>query len=308
MTTIFNNFTKKLILFTLILIFILSIFNSKLVVFSVKESCILFFNNLFGPIFIFYTLSDLLINYNILKVFKLNFFNRISKFLNINPNSLFIIFFSMITGFPSGSKYITDFYNKKLINYTEAIYLLTFTHFSNPLFILNTIGILFGKNLSIKILCSTFLSNLVLAIILRPKNNTISYTEYKTNHSNITLTLTNSFRKTYQIIMIVLSNSIIFTTVGYIITKNIDNSFYNLFVFGLLDLTKGITLLSKFNLNNLIKGILLCTLISFGGINVNIQVKSIIEKEKLPYIYFLSGRIIATFLSILIYFIINYFL
>ena len=308
MTTIFNNFTKKLILFTLLIILVLTIFNSKLVVFSVKESCSLFFNNLFGPIFVFYTLSDLLINYNILKVFKLGLFNKLSKFLNISPNSLYIIFFSMITGFPSGSKYITDFYNKKLINYTEATYLLTFTHFSNPLFILNTIGILFGKNISIKVLISTFLSNLVLCIILRPKNNNISYSNYKINQFNFTLALTNSFKKTYQIVMIVLSNSIIFTTLGYIITRNIDNSFYDLIVFGLLDLTKGITLLSKFNLSSLISGIILCTFISFGGLNINIQVKSIIEKEKLPYIYFLSGRFIATFLSILIFLIIDHFL
>lgn len=108
--------------------------------------------------------------------------------------------------------------------------------------------------------------------------------------------------------MIVLSNSIIFTTLGYIITRNIDNSFYDLIVFGLLDLTKGITLLSKFNLSSLISGIILCTFISFGGLNINIQVKSIIEKEKLPYIYFLSGRFIATFLSILIFLIIDHFL
>ena len=305
MTNIFNNFTKKFFLFTLLLLFIVTLFNSNIVITSVKDSSILFFNNLFGPIFIFYTLSDLLINYRFLKVFNTKVFLHISKFLNINKNCLFIIIFSMITGFPSGSKYIVDFYEKKLINYNEACFLLTFTHFSNPLFLLNTIGILFGKSFSIKILISTYISNLVLMIILRPKNNVIISNNYSYDYLDFTNTLTNSFKKTYYIVMIVLSNSIIFTTLGYLITKNISNSYLNLFVFGLLDLTKGIFILSEYNFSLLFKGIVLCTFISFGGININIQAKSIIQKEKLPYIYFLSGRLIATFLSILIFLLIN---
>lgn len=305
MTNILNNFTKKFFLFTLLLIFVVILFNPNVVVTSVKETSMLFFNNLFAPIFIFYTISDLLINYKFLKVFNTRLFLIISRFLNINKNCLFIIIFSMITGFPSGSKYIVDFYQKKLINYNEACYLLTFTHFSNPLFILNTIGILFNINFSIKILISTFLSNIILMFILKPKNNMISNTNYSYNQLEFTTALTNSFKKTYYIIMIVLSNSIIFTTLGYLITNNINNSYLNLFIFGLLDLTKGIFILSKYNFSILFKGIVLCTFISFGGLNINIQVKSIIQKEKLPYIYFLSGRLIATFLSIIIFVILS---
>ena len=70
MTNFFHNFTKKVALFTLLVFFILIIINPKLVVFSVKETVVLFFNNLFAPIFIFYTLTDLLINYDFLKVLK----------------------------------------------------------------------------------------------------------------------------------------------------------------------------------------------------------------------------------------------
>ncbi|MBP3841103.1 MAG: hypothetical protein IK997_03130 [Bacilli bacterium] len=307
MTNFFHNFTKKVALFTLLVFFILIIINPKLVVFSVKETVVLFFNNLFAPIFIFYTLTDLLINYDFLKVLKITFFKKLSSFLHVNTNSLFILIFSMITGFPSGSKYICDFYNKKLISYDEATYLLMFTHFSNPLFILGTIGNLFGKSFSIKILISTFLSNIIISIIFRPKNSS-----YNSNNKivltklSFTECLTNSFKKTYQIIMIVLSNSIVFTTLGYLINRNIHNKVLQLFIFGILDLTKGITLLNNYSFSLLFKGIVICTFISFGSININVQVKSIIEKERLPYIYFLSGRLIATFLSILIYFLLFY--
>jgi len=304
MTNFLNNFTKKAVIFTLFVLLFLIVLNSKLVIFSVKEAVILFFNNLFGPIFIFYTLTDLLINYDFLKVLRVSFFKKISSFFHINTNSLFIIFFSMITGFPSGSKYICDFYSKKLICYDEATYLLMFTHFSNPLFILGTIGYLFGKSFSIKILISTFLGNIILSIILRPKNNSYNTNnKIELNKLSFTECLTNSFSKTYKIIMIVLSNSIVFTTLGYLINRNINNKVFELFIFGILDLTKGITLLNNYSFSLLFKGIIICTFISFGGINVNIQVKSIIEKEKLPYSYFLSGRLIATFLSILIFII-----
>lgn len=304
MTNFLNNFTKKAVIFTLFVLLFLIVLNSKLVIFSVKEAAILFFNNLFGPIFIFYTLTDLLINYDFLKVLRVSFFKKVSSFFHINTNSLFIIFFSMITGFPSGSKYICDFYSKNLISYDEATYLLMFTHFSNPLFILGTIGYLFGKSFSIKILISTFLGNIILSIIVRPKNNSYNTNnKIELNKLSLTECLTNSFKKTYQIIMIVLSSSIVFTTLGYLINRNINNKVFEFFIFGILDLTKGITLLNNYSFSLLFKGIIICTFVSFGGINVNIQVKSIIEKEKLPYIYFLSGRLIATFLSILIFII-----
>lgn len=304
MTNFLNNFTKKAVIFTLFVLLFLIVLNSKLVIFSVKEAAILFFNNLFGPIFIFYTLTDLLINYDFLKVLRVPFFKKVSSFFHINTNSLFIIFFSMITGFPSGSKYICDFYSKNLISYDEATYLLMFTHFSNPLFILGTIGYLFGKSFSIKILISTFLGNIILSIIVRPKNNSYNTNnKIELNKLSLTECLTNSFKKTYQIIMIVLSSSIVFTTLGYLINRNINNKVFEFFIFGILDLTKGITLLNNYSFSLLFKGIIICTFVSFGGINVNIQVKSIIEKEKLPYIYFLSGRLIATFLSILIFII-----
>ena len=305
MTIFFNNFTKKVVLFTIFVLFILIILNSKLALFSVKESMISFFNNLFGPIFIFYTLTDLLVNYGFLSFLNVPFFKKISSFFHVSTNSLFIMFFSMTTGFPSGSKYITDFYNKKLISYDESIYLLMFTHFSNPLFILGTVGTLFGKEFSIKILISTFLSNIILSILVRPKISKFDSSKLFLNTLSFTECLTNSFKKTYQIIMIVLSNSIIFTTLGYLITKNISSNTLRLFIFGLFDLTKGITILNRYSFSLLFKGIVICTFISFGGINVNIQVKSIIEKEKLPYIYFLSGRLIATFLSILIFYFIS---
>ena len=52
----------------------------------------------------------------------------------------------MLTGFPSGPKYVKDLLDKKLISKDYANYLIMFTHFPNPLFILGSVSTIKGIN------------------------------------------------------------------------------------------------------------------------------------------------------------------
>ena len=77
---------------------------------------------------------------------------------------------SMLSGFPSGAKYIKTLLDKGSIDLDEANYLIVFTHFANPLFVLTvTKGIFKNTTLSYIILICMYLSNLILGLIVRPK-------------------------------------------------------------------------------------------------------------------------------------------
>jgi len=99
----------------------------------------------------------------------------------------------MLSGFPSNARNTKTLYDKKMITKEEASHILMFTHFSNPLFILSTLAIFFlhNKKLGIIILLSHYLSNIIIGIILRPKNNfkDLSYQDIKKRESSFGLIL-----------------------------------------------------------------------------------------------------------------------
>ena len=109
-----------IIIFLLIILFIYLI-NANYFIYSFLSYTKNFYTKLFPSAFIFYLISNLLIDYK--------FVELISKILHINGSIFYILLMSIISGFPSGSKYIKDLLNKNIITSNYANYLIIFTHF-----------------------------------------------------------------------------------------------------------------------------------------------------------------------------------
>ena len=161
---------NKLIQLSLFVIFISLIINPKIIASSMNESIVVFITILFPSIFPFFLISDLLINYNFHAILN-KYFSKLNNFLFHTSNSSnFIIIMSMLSGFPSGSKYIKTLYDKKTLDIDKANYLITFTHFANPLFVLTlTRKIFINSYIPYIILFSHIFSNIIIGIIIRPK-------------------------------------------------------------------------------------------------------------------------------------------
>ena len=125
-----------LILIFLITLLTLYLVNSKLIITSILNYSELFITKLFPTSFLIYVVASLLINYQIIE--------ELSK-LTKNPSTFYVILMSLISGFPSGPKYIKELYEKNYLTRTTSNYLLKFTHFPNPLFILGSINILLNS-------------------------------------------------------------------------------------------------------------------------------------------------------------------
>ena len=295
---------KTFIIITILLLCLLySLINPKLIISDIINATNIFLNNLFPSMFFFYTIGDLLVNYNFIKILELTLNKLFLKIFHISATSSFIIIISMLSGFPSGSKYITNFVKEKRINRNIANYLLTFTHFSNPLFILGMISSIYNKKVAIIVLLIHYSSNFILAYLIRPKEVYKEQQIIKKERKSFDIALKESFNNSFRILLIVFGNTCFFYTFSDIVTLFINNNIIKTIIYGSFDLTKGIIFLNTINVSNYFKILLILSFISFGGINVNFQVKQIISKEKLDYKYFLLGRISSLAISIILLFI-----
>lgn len=287
-----KTYKRILILVTLLLLLLLYLLNSNLIITEFINYTNLFITKLLPVTFIFFVCTSLLLDYGIIEI--------LSKMLKRNSTTLYIILISLISGFPSGSKYTKDLYQKNLITKESANKLLMSTHFPNPLFILGTVNIIINnKQKTILILISIIISNLIILLLNLPKKNNINIT-YSPPKS-FASSLSNSIFSTIKTILIIYGNSIFFYLIATIINKYINFNIHQYIILnGIFDLTKGITSTSLIT-NSLIKSLYIITFISFGGISIHMQVKSILSDTSINYNYFFLGRLLGTILSIIIF-------
>ena len=129
----------------------------------------LFIKNIFPSLFPMFIISSVLVELDIPHTLGILFQKITRKLFKTKGCSSFVFFMSMITGFPSSAKYINDLLDKNIINTKEAEKILMFTFFSNPLFIINTVGNTFFHNINIGllILMVHLLGNIIVGFIFR---------------------------------------------------------------------------------------------------------------------------------------------
>lgn len=296
-----------------ILIFIIIVsallFNSSEVVESIKLSFSICINNLFPTLIPLLLISNIFINYNLMNDLNDIFGTFFNKIFGINKNTTFSIIMSMISGTPSNAKYLKDTYDLNLIDESDINDCLKFCHFTNPIFILNTIGLTFlnSKKLGLIILISHFLSSFIIGIFIKKRK--VFKEKFNTNKKdkkNFISILSNSIISSFNTLLIILGVITTCLMLTCILNKILlINQDYK-FIYGLLEITQGLKYLSISNLNINIKAIISSFLISFGGICIHIQVFSILDNKKIRYIpYFLSRIIQGMFSSILTFILIN---
>ena len=298
-----------LILF-IILIFLI-LLNSYEIMENIRFSFSLCVNNLFPSLIPFMLLSNILIKYN--------FVNEISDILNslmtkrfkLNKNCSFIFIMSILSGTPSNAKYIKDLLDNNLINFEDSKKCLNFCHFTNPVFVIGTIGYTFlnNKKIGLIILFCHYISSIIMGLFNKNNNNPkldiIHSKLQKTNFIRVLKESINDTINTLFLILGIITSCIIITC----IINNILSINNNLkFIYGFIEITQGLKYLSLSNLTIELKSIISSFMISFGGFCIHAQVFSILDNKKIKYYPYLISRIIHGLLSaFLTYFIIRLF-
>jgi len=284
---------SNLILIALTCLTVLCLLNSTIVTNKILVYTKLFIEKLFPASFLFFTLSTLLIEYNMVQ--------KLSKVLKRNSANLYIIVMSLISGFPSGSKYTKELLDKNLITEESANKIISYVHFPNPIFILGPVAALFpSKKYTVTILLSIIIANGIIALINHPKEKgKITITQKEP--TSFAITLSKACYSSIKTLLLIYGTSIFFYLIITLINHYIKFSlpayvFFN----GLFDLTNGIFLTSLIT-NPTIRGLFIIFFTSFGGLSVHMQTKSIIADTSINYNNFLLGRCCQTVLASIIF-------
>ena len=306
------------IMFLLLFVLFLILTSSQSVIDSIMLSFSIWKNNVFPTLFPFFVLSEILINYGFVELTS-ELFKPFMRLFKLKGACAFGFVMSLISGFPSSAKYVRELFIAGNINCIEASKLLIFTHFSNPLFVLGTISVLFLKNkkVGLLILATHYIGNIFVGLIFRNFGNCecdkekISLKQALINMHKKRISNNKSFG---EIISGALLNAIdtlllIFgvVTLFLIITTILDNninlsSYYQSILNGIVEMTQGLKYVSILDIPLKIKGTLSVLIISFGGVSVHMQVISILSDTKIKYFPFLVARIIHALVSTLMFY------
>ena len=303
----------------LIIIFLIGIcleilLSSSDILNSVKFSISIWVNNVFPSLFPFFVLSELLLNYGFVELISEFLKPLMIKIFKIDSKCSFIFIMSILTGFPSNAKYTRELYQKKIIDESQATKILTFTHFSNPLFILGTLSLMFlnNKEVGILILIIHYVSNIIIGIIFRnyyPTKEKVTKVSVKNainkmhyyrinNKKNFGIIITNSLTNTINTLLLILGIITTFLILTTIIDKNINLNNYNQGILnGFIEMTQGLKYISLLDIPLKFKATLSTMILSFGGLSVHMQIISILSDTNIKYVPFLTARLLHASIS-----------
>lgn len=340
---IWINLRKHLlsIVFVLFLVGLIAFSSDNLA--SAKSGLLLWVNSVVPALLPFFIACELLSHTDIID-FLGRKLNRIMRPLfNVPGEGAFPLVMGIISGYPVGAKIVTNFRKAGVCTKEEAERLITFTNNSGPLFIIGTVGVsLFGNTtIGIVLFFTHILSCLTVGIFFRfwkckkvssfkCYNNLEFKKEQKTtaNFSNLGTILQNSimssintivmiggFVMLFSVIISILNNTKIFEILSITISPVLDKlnlpiSFANSFFAGMVELTNGVSEVSKIPFKAISVNIIICAfLLGFGGISILLQVLSITSTSDIsikPYI--IAKLMQGAFASFYTYLVLNNFI
>ena len=241
---------KLKFIYILIIVLIIIIFlNYNIVLASSIYAFKIWLYKVFPFLFIMFVLNDILISININSLFK--------------NNIIYILIMSLLSGCPSNAFIISNMYNAKEIDCQTANYLLLFTHFINPLFLLSILRYLFTNSVAIKLIIINYISNVLILIFNYKKLNIKNVLLNK----SITFNLGNSIIKAINSLTMILGTIVFFTIITNIISYTFNiNNIATLFIKGFLEVTQGLNYLKSLNISIVLKQLIAISFISFGGL------------------------------------------
>lgn len=278
---------KKNIIYLLIMTFIFLLFkNYELVLQSTVGAVEIWLYKVFPYLFIMIILNDILINLNFEKFFK--------------KPSLYVFIMSILSGTPSSAYITKKLVNEGKISKEQANKILTFTYFSNPLFLYTILLSIFKDPLVvIKLMLIHYLSNLILYLFMHKKEEKLSFSSKPVN-----INISNSIKNSMNTNLMILGSIVFYFVLSSIIINTFNfNPLINTILRGILELTQGLN--SLVTSDFYYKEYIAIFFISFGGLSIHTQVKCILDEENLDYMCFFKGRVYQTIIALILTIITN---
>lgn len=225
----------------------------------------------------------------------------------LNTSNKFKMYFnvyllSAIGGFPSGAAVIASLKDLGTLNKSNASWLLAICHAPSPMFVIGFVGIeIFHAEIAgIKLLLIIHAVNLVFLlvfIILSPPIHENTHVQKASDSP-----FQESIKETYQILLLIGTTVIFFTTVSFIVFESVKEILPNIspillvFVASLFEMTGGISLAGEMLSGSTFLPFVVAIIIAFSGISIHMQIIVLAQKANIP----IRKYILFRFLHILI--------
>ena len=302
-----KNILNFCIIFSFLIILVEVFVHKILVSNTIAYSLHLWVTSLIPTMFPFFVISDILIQYHVTHYIPQFIKNAFCRLFGVSENAVSIFFLSCIGGFPSNARNTRKYYDLKLISKEEAEHILTFTHFSNPLFVLSTVAVFFfhQEKYGWIILFSHFMGNILIGLFFRKYNTPSSnYTLTNEKSQNFSFLFIRAIKNAIDTLLLILGTLTSFLIVSSLIIQALHLSAYpGIILKGILEMTMGIKELSLLPIPAIYKVVITTMFLSFGGLSVHLQVLSQIADTDISYLPFFFARIIHALLSgLIVYF------
>ena len=283
---------NKLTKLTIIIFFILIFIKKDIMYYTIYNTVILWFKNIVPNLLPMFIITSLIIESNLI-INICNIFGKLfNKIFKCSNYAIFIYFLSLFTGSPSNAKYINDLINNNLISNTLSDKLLLFTSNYNILLIYSLLSLYLNKSISIKIIIIIIISNIIVGLIFR----NINYIDLKTNYIKRKINISKIIKDTIDTLLMILGTLIFFNIIINLLP--IKNMLLKNILNGFLEITTGLKGLEYLDISTNIKILLSTVYLSFGGLSIHTQIKSILPDTN--YTLFLKSRLYAIIISIML--------
>ena len=293
-----KKYLNNCIITILLIIIILMLINNQTVIKTVIFSFDIWIKNVFPSLFPMFVITKILINYDFISILS-KILNPLMKLFKTNKNCSFILAASMISGFPSSAVYANELLDQKIINNKDASKILTYSHFSNPMFIMGTIPQLLNCNCGLIILTVHYLTNFIIALIFRnyqySNTNIEEICVNKVKKQNFTTSLKEAITSSIDTLLLILGTITITLILTNIITTILPID--EVYIASILEMTQGLKYLSLTNIDINLKITLATMIISFGGLSIFLQIKGVLAKHLINFKPFILARILHSIIS-----------
>lgn len=284
---------KKIILYVLFILFLLSVCVGTTTITSSLEALQLWMNTLV-PSFLFPLIFvRLLTPYHLLYPI-LKPFDKVWQFLfHIDANAMESILTSLFLGFPSSSIYLDELAKSNHLNQKQYDRLLYCVFLASPNFILISLNVLYPTNITKALLIIQLLCILILLLFTR--NVPLQFSKSIANISFFEQ-LSNSITQSFSILFMILAYLLIVYVIidlSVLFLPNILKTPFKL----LGEFSSGCFYIASLNIPSFFKILFTSMLLSYGGLCVHMQIINSVNKQYFQYSKFLSYRMIHMLLA-----------
>ena len=298
------NFPKIIISLFFIFLIIIIFTNTDIVRDTIILSFDLWAKRVFPALFPMFVISDVLIKFGDANVMGRIFSSFFKKLFKTSGLSAYVMIMSLLSGTPSNAIFIRDLYDSSYLTINDANKILSFSFFPSPIFLYTFLYLIFNDyTIALKIIVICYLGNIIIGILFRNYNQS-EYTSGiipETTSETFSGILTSSIKKSMSTLIMILGTITFFILIANLINETFDlNMVVNSIFKGGLELTSGLNSMINLNIGVKLKAMMAATFISFGGLSIHMQIKSVINDTPISYNRFLVARIIHTIISIVL--------